>query len=73
MMPWFITAILSAIDNRFHLVVRDVDGGSVDAVVKLAQPADHQVAELGVERTQRLVHQELLFPLPDRGSDRAPA
>ena len=44
--------------HRLELVVGDVDRGRVDAVVQLAQLVAHQVAELGVERAERLVHQE---------------
>ena len=56
--------------HRFHLVVRDVDGGGVDAVVQLAQLMDHQVAELGVERAERLVHQEAFRPPHDGAAER---
>ena len=53
--------------HRFELVVRDIDRGRRDAVVQIAQLAAHQVAELGVERAERLVHQERLRP-PDDGA-----
>ena len=46
--------------HRLELVVGDVDGGRIDAVVQFAQFAAHQPAKLGIERTQRLVHQKRL-------------
>ena len=56
--------------HRFHLVVGDVDGGRVDPVVQFAQLVHHQVAELGVERAERLVHQEALRPAHDGPAER---
>jgi hypothetical protein len=56
--------------HGLHLVVGDVDRGRVDAVVQLAQLAHHQVAELGVERAERLVHQEAFRPAHDRAPER---
>ena len=56
--------------HRLELVVGDVDGGRLDAVVQLAQLAHHQVAELGVERAERLVHQERLRPAHDGAAER---
>ena len=43
------------------LVVRDVDRRGRDALVQVAQLAAHQLAKLGVKRSQRLVHQERLW------------
>ena len=50
--------------------MRDVDRGRVDAVVQFAQLAAHQFAELGIERAQRLVHQERLRPPHHRAAQR---
>ena len=48
----------------------DVDRRRVDAVVQLAKLAHHQVAELGVERAERLVHQEGHRPAHDGAAER---
>jgi hypothetical protein len=56
--------------HRFHLVVRDIDGRGMDAAVQFAQFMDHQIAELGVERAERLVHQEAFRPPHDRAAER---
>ena len=56
--------------HRLELVVGDIDGGRVDAEVQLAELAHHQVAELGVERAERLVHQERLRPPDDGAAER---
>ena len=56
--------------HRLELVVGDVDGGRADAVVQLAQLAHHEVAELRVERAERLVHQEDLRPAHDGAAER---
>ena len=56
--------------HRLELVVGDVDGGRVDAVVQLAQFAHHEIAELGVERAERLVHQEGHRPAHDGAAER---
>ena len=56
--------------HRLELVVGDVDSGRVDAVVQLAQLAAHQLAKLGIERAQRLVHQERLGPPHDGAAER---
>ena len=48
----------------------DVDGGRIDAEMELAELADHQVAELGVEGAERLVHQEGLRPPDDGAAER---
>ena len=44
--------------HRLELVVGDIDRGGAHPVVQRAQLLAHQLAELGVERAQRLVHQE---------------
>ena len=56
--------------HRLELVVGDVDRGRADPVVQRAQLADHQLAELGVERAERLVHQEALRPAHDGAAER---
>ena len=56
--------------HRFVLVVRDEHGGRLQAVVQLAQLDAHQLAELGVERAQRLVHQKRLGLAHDRAAER---
>ena len=48
----------------------DVDRGGADAVVQAAQLLAHQLAEGGVERAQRLVHQERLGPADDGAAQR---
>ena len=40
--------------------------------VQLAQLAHHQVAELGIERAERLVHQERHRPAHDGAAERHP-
>ena len=42
----------------------------MDAVVQLAQFVHHQVAEFGVERAERLVHQEAFRPPHDGAAER---
>ena len=56
--------------HGLELVVGDVDGGRLDAVVQLAQLAAHEVAELGVERAERLVHEERHRPADDGAAER---
>ena len=56
--------------HRLELVVRDVDRGRLQAIVQRAQLAAHQVAELGIERAERLVHQERLRLAHDRAAQR---
>src|SRR5690242_4083349 len=46
--------------HRLELVVRHIDRRGADAVVQVAQLAAHQMAELSVERSKRLVHQKRL-------------
>src|SRR5271166_3895790 len=48
--------------HRFELVMSDVDGGRSDPVVKVTQLIAHKVAEFGVERAERLVHEKSLRP-----------
>ena len=56
--------------HRLELVVGDVDGGRIDAVVQFAQLAAHQPAKLRIERAQRLVHQKRLGPAHDGAAKR---
>ena len=56
--------------HGLDLVVGDVDRGGVDPVVQAAQLLAHQLAEGGVERAQRLVHQERLGPADDGAAER---
>ena len=56
--------------HRLDLVVRDVDGRRVDAIVQRAQLDAHEVPELGVERAERLVHHEGLCLAHDRAAER---
>ena len=58
--------------HGLDLVVGDVDRGRGDPVVQPTQLLAHQLAELGVERAQRLVHQEGLGPADDRAAQRDP-
>ncbi len=44
--------------HRLEMVVGDIDRGRLDAIVQVAQLAAHHMEKLGVERAQRLVHQE---------------
>ena len=44
--------------QRFALIVRDVDGGHAQLLVQAAQLDLHVLAQLLVERRQRLVHQQ---------------
>ena len=65
--PWFITTMwsASAIASFWSCVTKTVVVRR--RVVQLAQLHAHQLAELGVERAQRLVHQEGLR-LPHDGA-----
>ena len=56
--------------HRLDLVVGDVDRGRADAVVQRAQLLAHQLAELGIERAERLVHQERLGAADDGAAER---
>ena len=56
--------------HRLVLIVRDIDGGRRDAIMQIAQLAAHQLAELGIERTERLVHEERLRPPDHRAPKR---
>ena len=44
--------------HGLELVMRDVDGRRAEPVVQRPQFTDHRLAHFGVERTERLVHQE---------------
>ena len=46
--------------QRLLLVVRDEDAGDVQVVVQAAQPAAQVLADLGVQRAERLVQQQHL-------------
>ena len=50
--------------------MRDIDGGRPDPVMQVAQLAAHQMAELRIERTERLVHQEGGGAAHDRAPER---
>ena len=56
--------------HRFDLVVRDIDGGGLEAVVQPAQLAAHDVTELRIERAERLVHHERQRPAHDGAAER---
>ena len=55
--------------HRLDLVVRDVDRGRVVLDVQPAQFGAHLLAQLGVERADRLVHQHRLRPPHQRAAD----
>ena len=46
--------------HGLKLVMGDVDRGSTDALMQLAQFLTHRRAEFGVQGTQRLIHKECL-------------
>ena len=50
----------------------DIDRGRAQTIVQRSQLAAHDVAELGIERTERLVHQEGGWPAHDRAAERDP-
>ena len=58
--------------HRLDLVVRHVDRGDAEAVVKLLQRGAHADAELRVQVRERLVHQERLRLPRDRPAHRHP-
>ena len=58
--------------ERLLLVVRDEQAGHVDLVVQPAEPGAQLVADLGVERTERLVEQQDLGPRRQRPRQRHP-
>ena len=55
--------------HGFELVVRDVDRGRLQPVVQRAQFAAHDMAELRVERAERLVHHECHRPAHDGAAE----
>jgi hypothetical protein len=59
---------LVAHGHGLDLVVRDVDGGGLQALVQLLDLAAHRDAQLGVEVRQRLVEQEHLRIAHDRAA-----
>ena len=58
--------------HRLHLVVGDVDAGGAVLDVQPLQLGAHVLAQLGVERADRLVHQQRLRPPHQRPADRHP-
>ena len=56
--------------HGFDLIVGDVHRGRLDAIVQTTQLGAHQVAELGIERAERLVHHEGLGAAHDRAPER---
>ena len=56
--------------HRLELVVRDVHGGRLEAVVQRAQLAAHHLAELRVQCAERLVEQERQGLADDRAAQR---
>ena len=60
MRPLLSTAIAVRDIERLRLVVGDQHGGDVHLVVQPAQPGPQILANLGVQRTERLVEQQHL-------------
>src|SRR6185295_16713390 len=58
--------------HRLELIMRYIDRGRIDTVVQVAQLAAHQAAEFGIERSQRLIHQECLWTPHDSAPERHP-
>ena len=56
--------------HRLDLVVGDVDGGGAVLEVQALQLGAHVLAQLGVERADRLVHQHRLRAAHQRAADR---
>jgi hypothetical protein len=56
--------------HGLELVVGDIDGRGPHPVVERAQFLGHPLAELGVERAERFVHQEALGVAHDRAAER---
>ena len=56
--------------HRLDLVVGDVDGGGLVLDVDVLQLGAHLLAQLGIERAHRLVHQQGLGPAHQRPPDR---
>ena len=58
--------------HGFELVMGDIDRRRLQPVVQRAQLAAHQMAELGVERAERLIHHEGLRLANDGAAERDP-
>ena len=58
--------------HRLELVVCHVDRGRLQSIVKGAQLAAHDMAELGIKRAERLIHHEGFRLSHDRTSERNP-
>jgi hypothetical protein len=56
--------------HGLDLVVGDVDRGRADPVVQAPELLAHQLAEGGIERAERLVHQERARAAHDRAAER---
>ena len=56
--------------QRLFLVVRDVDEGDADLALDRLQLDLHLLAQLEVERAERLVEEEHLRPVHDRARER---
>ncbi len=52
--------------HGLQLIMRDVNGGRAKPVMQRAQFLDHRLAHFGIERSERLVHQEALRLADDR-------
>ena len=58
--------------ERLFLVVRDVDEGRAELVLDALQLELHLLAQLHVERSERLVEQERRRPVDERAGERDP-
>ena len=56
--------------KRLFLVVRDEDRRDVQLALDLADRAAQFFADLGIERAERLVHQQHFGPMRERARDR---
>ncbi len=72
MRPSLTTTISSATSKRLLLVVRDEHRGDGDLVVQAAQPVAQLLADLRVERAERLVEQEDARADRERAGERHP-
>ena len=70
MRPWFITAMRSERLERLVLVVGDEDGRDADLAQDLAQLRPHLLAQLPVERGERLVEQQHARRVHERARER---